>query len=172
MTPGLLKLHGALVAAGVPLAGVADVTGQVPAAGWYTVARPDGKTLRIDFGAGVTPAQESTAAFLAQTFTLGDRAPRTLAGIYGDLKALTAAQKTNVWADLAAGTPPKYLTDEGPNAAAIGVLDWAATDAGATGAALTAARLRIAAAYCQDNPGYLVQPPFDPSINVAGDQPA
>lgn len=98
------------------------------------------------------------------------RKQRPLYAIYADLQALTAAQKTAVWSDLSSGTPKKYLTDAGPNAAAIGALDWAASDSGATGASLTAARMRITAAYCQDNPSYLVHPSFDATINVPGDQ--
>ncbi len=98
------------------------------------------------------------------------RKPRRGYAIYADLMALTTLQKTNVWTDLSSGTPKKYLLDTGANTAAIAALDWAVTDAGATGAALTAAKLRIAAAYVQDNPAYLVNPSFDLSINVAGDQ--
>ena len=59
----------------------------------------------------------------------------------------------------------------GPNAAAIAAIEWATLDSGATGAALTAAKLRLTAMYCQDHPKYLVNPSFDGTINVAGDAP-
>lgn len=106
------------------------------------------------------------------TFDLRDRKLRPLYAIYNDLVALTTTQQTNAWNDLSSGTPKKYLLDVGPNAAAIGALDWAVTDSGATGASLLHARLRVGAMYVQDNPSYLVNPAFDPSINVPGDQPA
>jgi hypothetical protein len=110
------------------------------------------------------PYPETLTADVAVTF----KALRTLLAIYTDLQALTAAQKTNVWTDLSSGTPKKYLQDVGRNAAAIAALDWAATDSGATGTALTAAKLRIGAMYVQDNPAYLINPSFDPTINVPG----
>lgn len=95
---------------------------------------------------------------------------RSLIDIYQDLGALTAGQKGAVWGDLGSGSPRKYLLTDGLNTAAIGALDWSATDSGAVGNALTAARMRIAAMYTQDHPDYLVHPAFDPSINVPGDQ--
>lgn len=100
------------------------------------------------------------------------RYPRTLASIYADLQALSNANKAAVWGDLSGGSPKKYLAGLGGNTAAIGALDWAATESGATGHALTAARLRIAAMYCQDHPAYLVNPAFAPAVNVPGDEPA
>lgn len=100
------------------------------------------------------------------------RKPRPLYAIYADLQALSGPNKTAIWSDLSSGTPKKYLVGVGGNVAAIAALDWAASDSGATGNALTAARLRIAAMYCQDVPGYLVNPPFGTGINVTGDEPA
>lgn len=93
---------------------------------------------------------------------------RALYQIYNDLAALTTTQQGNAWTDLSSGTPAKYLLDAGPNAAAIAVMDWVVKKSGAAGAALTDARLRIAAMYVQDNASYLVTPAFDPTINVPG----
>lgn len=99
---------------------------------------------------------------------------RTLLSIYTDLLTLTDGvngQKAKVWADLSSGTPAKYLTDAGADADGIACLDWAVRFSGLGVAAVTDAKLRLAAIYCRDNPNYLVHPTFDPSINVLGDQP-
>lgn len=97
-----------------------------------------------------------------------DMRPRTLLAIYTDLAALTSSQKLNVWADLSAGSPAKYLAYAGPEPGAIAALDWAVRFSGLGAVAVTDAKLRIAAIYVQGNPLYLVAPAFDPSINVPG----
>jgi hypothetical protein len=103
------------------------------------------------------------------------RVPRPLWQIYQDVAALTAAQKQAIWADLTSGPPSlpkKYLRAVGPNAAAVNALDWAVTDSGAAGASLQSAQTRMISMICQDYPDYLVNPAFDPTINVPGDGPA
>jgi hypothetical protein len=130
-------------------------------------------SLTVFMSRDLTSAEQTTLANIVSAATPpAPRVPRTLVAIYTDLQALTAAQKTSVWTDLSSGTPRKYLAGAGRNAAAIAALDWAATDSGATGNALTAARLRVAAMWCQDNPTYLVNPDFLPAVNVPGDQVA
>lgn len=167
---GMIRLDRAIKAAGIPVDGEADITGQFIQPNWHVVTRGDGVVLRIDYQSSATPAQIQQGDSIAMTFDLHDRGPRPLYAIYIDLQALSTTQKTEVWTDLSSGSPKKYYTDVGPNAAAIAALDWAASDSGATGAALTSARLRITASYVQDNPTYLVNPSFDPGINVPGDQ--
>ena len=169
---GVAKLSQALTSAGIPIDGVGDITGTSTPypPNWHTVTQSGGKILRIDYKSTATTAQIQQGDSIASTYDLSNKGPRPLFNIYTDLQALTATQKTNVWNDLSSGTPKKYFLDTGTNTAAIVALDWAATDSGATGAALTAARLRITAMYVQDNPHYLVNPTFDNTINVAGDQ--
>ena len=110
------------------------------------------------------------AAIAAHDGTI--RKPRTLLAIYTDIAALNGGQKTNVWADLSSGSPAKYLTDAGADAASIACLDWAVRFSGLGVAALSDAKLRLAAIYCRDNPKYLTHPAFDATVNIAGDQPA
>ncbi len=153
------RIYDALIAAGLPVQSVRTTAG-VPAAVW---------------NAGVTPttAQTNAAnAILADPNVRNVMRPRLLVDIYADLQALSAANKTAVWNDLNSGTPKKYLAGRGGNAAAIAGLDWAVTNSGATGAALTAAQLRVAAMYCQDFPKYLVNPSFAASILIRGDEAA
>lgn len=175
----LERLQNELVAAGVPQAIVSNRLCVNPGANRQPVTpsdtivrNSDGVRIAIDWpDAAAQTAYLSTATTVIQAHDGTPRRPRPLYAIYADLNALSNAKKTAVWNDLSSGTPKKYLAGSGDNAAAIGALDWAVTDSGASGAALTAARLRIAAAYVQDYPGYLVNPGFDPSIAVSGDEP-
>jgi hypothetical protein len=120
----------------------------------------------------LTGAQSTQMGNLVTAWDPRPRTKRPIYAIYNDLAALTTTQQGNVWADLSAGTSPKYLLDSGPNAAAIAALDWVVRSSGAAGAALLGARLRTVAMYVQDNVSYLVFPAFDATINVSGDMPA
>jgi hypothetical protein len=151
--------------------GEADVTGLPQEDSWHLIHRQDGIVLRLDYQASATPEQIAQGDATASTFDLRTYQTRPLHEIYTDVSALTGPQKTNVWTDLSAGHPPKYLLDEGPNAAAIMALDWSASDSGATGNAAASAKQRIITMFCQDCPSYLVYPPFDQSINVPGGVP-
>lgn len=93
---------------------------------------------------------------------------RSLADILASLRTLTNTQLNAVWADLAAGTPPKYLSRVSPRAGAIFALDWAVGSSNAQSPAATDARLRIISLWVLDNPDYLVTPSFAPAVNVPG----
>lgn len=150
------ELHRQIVAAGVPIFGVARLS---VAPGY-----------RIDYN-GATPAQQTTAESIAAGFDWTSRRPRLLFNIRADIVALTTAQKNAIWTDLSSGTPPKWALDPGPNAAALAVLQFCATTGTLSAADITEAKVRAAAMYAQDNPRYLVSPSFDATINVAGDEP-
>src|SRR5262249_374163 len=97
---------------------------------------------------------------------------RLLSDIFGSVQALTAQQRTNLCNDLkapVAGAPRKYLSSEGPNAAAMFALDWAANLS--TGGQLASSQNSVMACYIQDYPTYAVNPSFDPSINIKGYTP-
>lgn len=98
------------------------------------------------------------------------RRKRPLLDIITALNALAGTQKTNVWSDITSGSPPKWATDAGPNAAAIAVMQFVATTSTLNATDILNAKIRGVAMYCQDNPTYLVAPAFDPTINVPGDQ--
>lgn len=153
------KLKTELTAAGLP---VTDVQGgAIGSDQWTIVTSRD-----------LTPAEVATMEGIVAAHDGRTRHPRTLFAIRADLNALSAGQKTAVWSDLSGGSPPKWALDAGRNAAAIAAIEWAATvPAGITAAERTEARLRLAAMYVQDNPAYLVNPAFDPTINVPGDEP-
>lgn len=94
---------------------------------------------------------------------------RSLLSLIADLNALSASKKNAIWTDISSGSPPKWSTDTGPNAAAIAVLQLLATS-GLSAADVLTAKVRGVAMYVQDNPKYLVNPSFDTSINVPGDE--
>lgn len=94
---------------------------------------------------------------------------RSLLDIITDLNALAPTQKNNVWNDLTIGPPAnKWQSDSGINAAAIAVLQFLATTGTLNATDLLNAKIRGVAMYVQDNPGYLVRPAFDLTINIPG----
>lgn len=118
----------------------------------------------VDYS-GAPPTAQEVLAFLA------GRRPRTLLAIRADLLALSASQRAAVWAAFTSGSPPLFATDAGPNAAAVYCL-WVLGKSGSLPAAdVNEARVGAVAMYAQDNPGWLVNPAFDPSISVPGDEP-
>lgn len=92
----------------------------------------------------------------------------SLLALTTSLNALSATQKNAIWADVTSGNPPKWSKDVGANAAAIAVLQLLTTSGTLNAADILAAKIRGVAMYVQDNPNYLVNPAFDPSINVPG----
>jgi len=132
--------------------------------------------IRIMYADALTALQKTQLdGVVAAHVPEGPRVPRPLYAIRADLQALSTTQFSNVWQDLSAAASPaprKYLLDEGPNAAAIFALDWSVYTSGGTAAQVRAAQLSLTAEYVQDNPKYLVRPPFDSSINIPGDMPA
>jgi hypothetical protein len=87
--------------------------------------------------------------------------------IYQEVNALTTTQATNVWTDLNTGTPPKLAVDEGVTSPSIFTMHFLATAvAGLTATEKNEARRRMISFYVWDNPKYLVNPPFDPTIQI------
>ena len=98
---------------------------------------------------------------------------KSIYDIITELKALTNTQITNIWNNLNAGSPPLIALDDGNNAAAIWTMHFVATGIGSlTQAEKNESRYRLIAFYVQDNPTYLDQPAFDPSIQILGYTPA
>ncbi len=95
---------------------------------------------------------------------------RTPAALYAALSALSGTQKGNIWTAFGAGSPALWSTDDGPNAGAIGVGFGIVSNLAASMNAtqLTDMKIRAVVCYVLDNPQWLVQPAFDPSINVPG----
>lgn len=113
---------------------------------------------------GVEPTAQEVLTYTTPTIL------RPLLNIIADLNALSAAKKTAIWNDLNSGTPPKWALDNGPNAAAIAVLQLVGTLTGLNAADILTAKIRGVAMFVSDNPAYLVNPPFDATINIPGRQ--
>lgn len=96
------------------------------------------------------------------------RKPRTLLAIHADVMALSKPQLDAVWADLSSGTPEKHLKNSGPNTPTIFALHCV----GKIGSAPdTHTQVGIIVFFVADNPAYLVNPAFDPTINIDGSEP-
>jgi len=157
LVPPAAYLDGDLRRRGIPIVGVA------------------GPPWVVHYDPSATQAQKDQGDALAASFDGKARQSRPLWAIRGDIQALTVTQWGNVWADLSAASGPvprKYLADTGPNAATIFCYDHVIYVVGGTAAQQKAGQVSLTACYAQDNPFYLVNPPFDPSINVNGLEPA
>ena len=86
---------------------------------------------------------------------------RLLWDIWQQLNTLTTKQQNSITTDLQTGSPPKQFAVEQPNTTAA-FSSWQVS----SGASMTSATF-----YVQDNPMYLINPPFDPSISVPGWEP-
>lgn len=118
--------------------------------------------------AAATQAQIAAAQNFIDGFAWKDYQPVPLHALIGSLTALTSTQKKNISTDLFSGNPLKVLLDSGPNAAAIFAVYYSTQTATLSSADKNLAELFAAAMYVQDNPFYLVNPSFDPTINVPG----
>lgn len=96
------------------------------------------------------------------------RRQREIGDIYDDVASLPVPKQLAIWGDLSGGNPPKWRRGASENKKAI----WSVAAIPQTVPAASAdARATMIALYVQDNPGYLVNPPFEPSLNIPGDEP-
>src|SRR5215471_18925124 len=156
------QLQDEIVAAGLPTPAYINGSGS-------TGPGTPSTSVDVVYAAPLTPGQVNTlGATVAAHLPAGPRRPRLIYDVYQDVGALTAAQKTAVWNDLSAGTPPKWAQDRGANAADNHILWMLATQLGAvqTQADKRLCQQMLISIYCTDNPNFLVHPPFDPSINI------
>ena len=101
---------------------------------------------------------------------VAERKLRTLIDIRADVAALSTAQKNAAWTNFTSGSPPLWSTDAGPNAAALATLQMLGASSNLAAADILEAKIRAVAMYVQDNVNYLVNPSFDATINVPGDE--
>ncbi|MBY0525602.1 MAG: hypothetical protein K2R98_19510 [Gemmataceae bacterium] len=117
-------------------------------------------------------AQQPVPLSLADLAPPVKRMLRQATAIVDDLVALTTGQKTAIWTDLTAGSPPKLLVNAGEYKPALEELRLRARSSLYTAQQMTEMKLFAAALYCLANPTYLVNPSFDSTINVSVDQVA
>jgi len=126
----------------------------------------------------LTPAEVSTLDGVVAAHDGRPRRSRPLWAIRADIVTLANNQPASwaaIWTDLTAAVPGKaprkYLMDYGTNAGPIFVFDWSLYVSGPTAAQQKAGQMSLVALYVQDNPSYLIHPPFDSSINIDGTEP-
>src|SRR5215471_17477253 len=163
------QLQDEIVAAGLPTPAYLNGSGM-------TGPGTPATSVDVVYAAPLTPGQVNTlGATVAAHVPAGPRKSRPLWAIRGDLQGLTTTQWTATWNDLSApvsgGPPRKYLGDYGVNAGTIFCYDHVIYVVGGTTAQVKAGQISLGACYVQDNPNYLVHPPWDFTINVPGDEP-
>jgi hypothetical protein len=123
------------------------------------------------FSATATAADRDAVNALIASWIWGEHRPRKLHDIWQAINALSAAQQANVWNWLVSGTPPVWTQHQGTNDAAMLAVHFTATLTGLTTAQLNDARRRLVAMMVEDRPLLLVNPTFDPTISVPGQEP-
>jgi hypothetical protein len=135
----------------------------------------EAETVYVITDRDLTPAEKAALDALVAAHDGRPRRARSLADIYDDLAGLLPAQQDAILADLQLGaalsTSPKWTSLRPPQDGPAFAAWWAATKlAGATNAEKRQAGGIIASMYAQQNPKYLVNPAFAPSVNVPGDE--
>lgn len=167
------RLDLALSAEAIPHYGCAQLTPGVPLEpAWHVVQRPD-FPVRIDYRPEATAAQIARGDQLALDEPAGQYRPRLVWDVYHEVDALSAANKTAIWNDLNAGTPPKWALDRGYNSADLNLIWLLATQLAVVSSAAdkNLCRSMLIAIFVVDNPSYLVNPPFAAGVNIPGDEP-
>jgi len=149
------RLDAYLRSLGIPILGVSQT----------------GSTFTVQYDPSATQAQKDQGDSIASTWPNTDYRSKPLWHIYSDVNGLSATQKAAVTNDLFAGTPAKALQDEGANASGIYSVYYSTQTATLSVADKNTGKLYVIMFYVQDNPTYLINPPFDPSISVPGWEP-
>lgn len=147
---------------------------------WHTKG---GQWIRVDWPSAPTAPQIAAADVVIQATTWQARIPRTMFAIAADIFALPGVlgppatlKKLAVITDLFTGSvaagAQKWQQDAGPNAASLSAVYASVTAANGLSTFNVPQQLIMAAMYVQDNPRYLVNPVFDVTINIPGDQVA
>lgn len=132
----------------------------------------DKATWNVPPHSSATTQQKAALLSAIDSMSTVDRVPRSLWDVYADLLTLTATQKNAIWDDLTIGPPAnKIKLDTGPHSEVGFLCHFLVVNSGLAAAAVGDAKARAAAAYVVDNPTYLVNPSFAPTINIPGDQP-
>lgn len=129
--------------------------------------------VRVDYTADAAAEEIEAGDHVARTFNLAEppRRRRPLYAIHKDVSGLANDEISAISADLFGGDPPKVALDEGPNAPDLLTLRILRNSPGMPPAVKRECDMAAIAIYTQDNPNYLVNPPFAPNVNVPGDAP-
>lgn len=118
----------------------------------------------------LTSGEQTTLASIVAAYDGRLRRKRKPYDLYVALGALTGTQRSNIASNLFGGSPPLFTQDSGGDSPDLLVLWVLQQTGGLSTADKNTVKQAAAAIYCRDNPTYLVNPAFDSSINVAGDE--
>ena len=170
-TTAVQNIDTALRDAGIPIDGVGDAGPPPWPAGWHVVGRADALAVRVDYQASATADQIEQGDQIVRTTDLAPRQPRSLWAIYDDIALLSAEQQNNIRQDIRPDQYAKLRTLLPPQDGPALVLHWCVTSTGPSDADKLDAQMRMATMISQQQPGYLVNPEFDPTISISGDEP-
>ena len=136
----------------------------------YINGDPDNNQIQVVFSRELTSPEQAVVAGLVSTYDGRPRRKRKPYDIYTQIGALTATQKLNISNDLFGGSPPKFTQDIGDDSPDLLVLWTLQQTGGLSTADKNLVKQAAATIYCRDNPKYLVNPSFDTSINIPGDE--
>src|SRR5215469_4032071 len=134
-----------------------------------------GSTFTVTYDPSATQAQKDQGNQIASTWPTTVYQTRALVPIRNDLNALSLARRHAIFNDLwsipAGQAETKILLDNGPNAPAIwGFYMW--NEIGLLNSTqLDTNQTYVTCLYVQDLPFYLVNPSFDPTLNIPGIEP-
>jgi len=163
------QLAGEITAAGLPAP--LDVRGS-----GYTGPGTPATDIEVVYAAPLGPGQVNTLnATVAAHVPASPKRSRLIFDVVADVDALTVAQKSAIFSDLNAGTPPKWATDRGLSAPDLHIVWMLAQKLGCvqTQADKNFCRTMLIAIYVTDEPNwnYLVHPAFAPEVNIPGSEP-
>jgi len=126
----------------------------------------------VHYDPTATDEQKAQGDAFASSFDGLGRQSRLLYDIWVDFDKLTGAQKQAVLTDLTGGSPPKWRLNRGPNAGSM-LSIWVTSQTTVMPTPdKNLCKQALAVLYTQDNPYYLLNPTFDPTINVSALEPA
>lgn len=125
----------------------------------------------VHYPPDATEEQKAQGDALATDWPPDTYQSRTLYAIRDDILALTPAQQDNIIADLWSGTPEKILLHQGSNCSPIFAVFFSLGNGAFAATPERLGRIYASALYVQERPVYLINPGFDPSINVPGWEP-
>jgi len=118
----------------------------------------------------VPPADQATIDNLIAGWSWENWSPRGLYSIFDDVNALTAGQRANIQTNVQSNQFAQVRALRPPQDGAAMALHWSMRLNAGTATERTDACMRLACMISQQNPSYLVNPAWDVTINVPGEE--
>lgn len=127
--------------------------------------------VRLFYYTSATAQQKADVEAFIGAWDWEPRRPRDLKDIVADLDALTVQQKGSIWTYISGGTPVRWKqSNRGDVWTCLRISE---NFVSLTAGEKTALRIQAVAIYVREEfPDFLINPSFDPTINVPGWEPA